>query len=130
MFATDGRVELVAAADVDAARAEAFAKSHGIAKSFGSLEAMLDWGKFDAVSNVTPDAAHIPSGCRFHPRCPLAFDRCKVEEPPLFDVGGGQKAACWLVEGGRSLPVVAAPAPARAPVPASEPPPAPADTGG
>ncbi len=63
----------------------------------------------------TPDAAHIPTGCRFHPRCPLAFDRCKVEEPPLFDVGNGQSAACWLVEGGRSLPVtpaipVAAPA--------------------
>jgi peptide/nickel transport system ATP-binding protein len=56
----------------------------------------------------TPDAAHIPTGCRFHPRCPLAFDRCKVEEPPLFDVGNGQSAACWLVEGGRSLPVMPA----------------------
>jgi oligopeptide/dipeptide ABC transporter ATP-binding protein len=52
----------------------------------------------------TPDAAHVPAGCRFHPRCPLAFDRCRVEEPPLFEVGGGQQAACWLVEGGRSLP--------------------------
>jgi peptide/nickel transport system ATP-binding protein len=47
----------------------------------------------------TPDAAHVPSGCRFHPRCPVAFDRCKVEEPPLFDVGGGQQAACWLADG-------------------------------
>jgi peptide/nickel transport system ATP-binding protein len=56
----------------------------------------------------TPDAAHIPTGCRFHPRCPLAFDRCKIEEPPLFDVGNGQSAACWLVEGGRSLPVMPA----------------------
>ncbi|HEY0444543.1 MAG TPA: ABC transporter ATP-binding protein [Candidatus Limnocylindrales bacterium] len=56
----------------------------------------------------TPDAAHIPTGCRFHPRCPLAFDRCKVEAPPLFDVGGGQHAACWLVEGGRSLPALPA----------------------
>ena len=48
----------------------------------------------------TPDAAHIPSGCRFHPRCPLAFDRCRAEEPPLFDVGEGQQAACWLAEDG------------------------------
>jgi len=48
----------------------------------------------------TPDAAHIPTGCRFHPRCPLAFDRCKVEEPPLFDVGEGQQAACWLAKEG------------------------------
>jgi oligopeptide/dipeptide ABC transporter ATP-binding protein len=54
----------------------------------------------------TPDAVHLPSGCRFHPRCPYAFDRCRVEEPPLFDVGGGQSAACWLAEGGRSLPVL------------------------
>jgi oligopeptide/dipeptide ABC transporter ATP-binding protein len=54
----------------------------------------------------TPDAAHVPPGCRFHPRCPYAFDRCRVEEPPLFDVGAGQQAACWLAEGGRSLPVL------------------------
>jgi oligopeptide/dipeptide ABC transporter ATP-binding protein len=54
----------------------------------------------------TPDAAHIPTGCRFRPRCPLAFDRCAVEEPPLFDVGGGQAAACWLAEPGRALPVM------------------------
>lgn len=63
------------------------------------------------LSGETPDAAHIPPGCRFHPRCPLAFDRCRVEEPPLFDVGGGQEAACWLVEGGRSLPVMPSSAP-------------------
>ena len=50
------------------------------------------------LEGETPDAAHIPSGCRFHPRCPFAFDRCSVEEPPLFDLGGGQAAACWLVE--------------------------------
>ncbi|HET7703166.1 MAG TPA: ABC transporter ATP-binding protein [Candidatus Limnocylindrales bacterium] len=54
----------------------------------------------------TPDAARIPSGCRFHPRCPYAFDRCRVEEPPLFDVGRDQRAACWLAEGGRALPVL------------------------
>ncbi len=53
----------------------------------------------------TPDAAAIPPGCRFHPRCPLAFDRCKVDSPPLFDIGAGQQAACWLAEGGRELPV-------------------------
>ena len=54
----------------------------------------------------TPDAAHVPPGCRFHPRCPLAFDRCRTDEPPLFDVGGGQQAACWLAEGGKALPVL------------------------
>jgi len=71
----------------------------------------------------TPDAAHIPTGCRFHPRCPLAFDRCRVESPPLFEVPGGAAAACWLVEGGRSLPVLPSSpsAPLEAPTPAAEP---------
>jgi peptide/nickel transport system ATP-binding protein len=56
------------------------------------------------LKGETPNAAQIPPGCRFHPRCPLAFDRCRTEEPPLFDVGDGQQAACWLAEGGRELP--------------------------
>jgi len=50
------------------------------------------------LKGETPDAAHVPSGCRFHPRCPVAFDRCTVESPPLFDLGNGQSSACWLSE--------------------------------
>jgi oligopeptide/dipeptide ABC transporter ATP-binding protein len=46
----------------------------------------------------TPDPSRIPSGCRFHPRCPLAFDRCPLVDPPLFEVGPGHQAACLLVE--------------------------------
>jgi oligopeptide/dipeptide ABC transporter ATP-binding protein len=65
------------------------------------------------LQGETPDAAHIPTGCRFNPRCPMVFDRCRVEEPPLFDVGGGQAAACWLAEPGfadrgRALPTAGA----------------------
>ncbi len=56
------------------------------------------------LEGETPDAAHVPTGCRFHPRCPVAFDRCTVEEPPLFDLGGGQAAACWLAEPGAVSP--------------------------
>ena len=40
----------------------------------------------------------VPSGCRFHPRCPLVFDRCRVERPLLRTVGGGHEAACHLNE--------------------------------
>jgi oligopeptide/dipeptide ABC transporter ATP-binding protein len=55
----------------------------------------------------TPDAVKIPTGCRFHPRCPLAFDRCRVEEPPLIEVAEGHQAACWLAEAGpRDLPIL------------------------
>ncbi|CAN5645299.1 ATP-binding cassette domain-containing protein [soil metagenome] len=52
----------------------------------------------------TPDPSRIPKGCRFHTRCPLVFDRCRVEDPPDFPVGDGRLAACWLAEGGQPLP--------------------------
>jgi oligopeptide transport system ATP-binding protein len=38
----------------------------------------------------------VPTGCRFHPRCPVAFDRCRVERPILRTVGPGHEAACHL----------------------------------
>jgi oligopeptide/dipeptide ABC transporter ATP-binding protein len=41
-----------------------------------------------------PSPMKPPSGCHFHTRCPIAQDRCKVDSPPLREVGGGQKVAC------------------------------------
>jgi len=38
----------------------------------------------------------VPSGCRFHPRCAFAFDRCRVERPVAREVGAGHEAACHL----------------------------------
>ena len=54
-------VEIVAAVDVDAASLAAYEAEFGAVRRFGSLEAALDWGDFDAVSNVTPDAVHHPT---------------------------------------------------------------------
>ena len=42
-----------------------------------------------------PDLLHPPSGCRFHPRCPFATERCATDVPPLEDIGDGHKVACW-----------------------------------
>src|SRR3712207_593336 len=42
-----------------------------------------------------PSPINPPPGCRFHTRCPIAIDRCRVEEPPFVDYGGGHFAACW-----------------------------------
>ena len=50
------------------------------------------------IPGSPPDMADVPSGCRFHPRCPYVFDRCPREEPPLLTVGQGHEARCWLVE--------------------------------
>ncbi|HEY0415522.1 MAG TPA: ABC transporter ATP-binding protein [Gaiellaceae bacterium] len=54
-----------------------------------------------ALPGEVPDPAHPPSGCRFHPRCPYAFDRCPVDEPPLLALAGGRGSACWLQQEGR-----------------------------
>jgi oligopeptide/dipeptide ABC transporter ATP-binding protein len=50
------------------------------------------------LSGEMPDPSNIPTGCRFHPRCPLAFDRCPLVDPPLLAVGPDHRAACLLVE--------------------------------
>jgi oligopeptide transport system ATP-binding protein len=42
-----------------------------------------------------PSPLNPPPGCRFHTRCPIAYERCKVEEPPFVDYGDGHYAACW-----------------------------------
>lgn len=43
-----------------------------------------------------PSPMNPPSGCRFHPRCPKAFEKCPLEEPELKDVGNGRLVACHL----------------------------------
>ncbi len=46
-----------------------------------------------------PSPAQPPAGCRFHPRCPLVFDRCRREAPALFAVAAGA-SRCFLAEEG------------------------------
>jgi oligopeptide/dipeptide ABC transporter ATP-binding protein len=49
--------------------------------------------KGDVPSPVNP-----PSGCRFHPRCPVVMDHCSQEEPEFIDISDGHYVACWRVE--------------------------------
>jgi peptide/nickel transport system ATP-binding protein len=42
-----------------------------------------------------PDLLDPPTGCRFHPRCPFATEQCVRDEPPLEEIGGGHRVACW-----------------------------------
>ena len=58
--------------------------------------------RLDTIAGEVPNPLDFPSGCKFHPRCPYAFDRCKEEEPPITDVGGGHLAACWMIQEGRT----------------------------
>lgn len=45
-----------------------------------------------------PSPLNPPKGCRFHPRCPVAFDICAMEEPPFREVSHDHWVACWRVE--------------------------------
>jgi oligopeptide/dipeptide ABC transporter ATP-binding protein len=53
------------------------------------------------LTGELPDAARVPSGCRFHPRCPKVFDRCPADDPreplPVPD-DPGHVGACWLLD--------------------------------
>jgi len=45
-----------------------------------------------------PSPLHPPSGCRFHPRCPLAIDKCSLQEPAFKLTQPDHWVACWLAE--------------------------------
>jgi len=61
------------------------------------------------LTGDVPSPINPPSGCRFHTRCPFAFDRCRSEEPLLRPVGESHVSACHLdhVPGGQVIPVAA-----------------------
>jgi oligopeptide/dipeptide ABC transporter ATP-binding protein len=51
----------------------------------------------EPLSGELPDATNVPTGCRFHPRCPRRFEPCDSVDPPLLAAGSdGQLAACLL----------------------------------
>ena len=51
-----------------------------------------------SIPGSVPPATAWPAGCRFHPRCPYAWEKCRTEEPPLLETGTtGHSARCWLV---------------------------------
>ena len=49
------------------------------------------------IDGAMPRLTAIPPGCPFNPRCPHAFERCRVERPELIDAGAS-RAACWLLD--------------------------------
>ncbi|MEU6051226.1 ABC transporter ATP-binding protein [Streptomyces xanthochromogenes] len=49
-----------------------------------------------AIKGLPPNLMHIPPGCAFNPRCPMAQDICRTEVPPLFDVAPDRQSACFF----------------------------------
>jgi len=50
------------------------------------------------IEGMVPSPSEFGAGCRFADRCPLATDKCRKEQPPLFDGGAGHRSACWHVD--------------------------------
>ena len=54
-------------------------------------------GKLKPIPGEEPDSRSYPSGCRFHPRCEYAIDKCKTDIPELEEYKEGHLVACWRV---------------------------------
>jgi peptide/nickel transport system ATP-binding protein len=68
--------------------------TEGLLKSFS--HGYKDEGKMEAISGDVPNLKYLPDGCKFHPRCKYAFDRCSRELPKLEEVRPEHKVACFL----------------------------------
>jgi oligopeptide/dipeptide ABC transporter ATP-binding protein len=68
----------------------------------GLLAAMPQVGqnrdRLETIPGSVPPPTSWPSGCRFHDRCPYAWDRCATEHPPLYQIGGGHTSRCHLAD--------------------------------
>jgi oligopeptide/dipeptide ABC transporter ATP-binding protein len=71
----------------------------------GLLESLPQLGfsgrRLRTISGVVPEPLHFPSGCKFHPRCPIGCDdkHCQTVEPEMREVQPGRRVACWYAPG-------------------------------
>ncbi len=73
--------------------------TRGLLKSIPRLGVSSE--RLETIKGTVPTPLNFPSGCKFHPRCPIGFDdpRCQTLEPELREVAAGHCAACWYVPG-------------------------------
>ena len=80
---------------------ELFARAHH-PYTEGLLNAMPRVGqereRLETIPGTVPPPTAWPSGCRFHDRCPYAWERCAAEHPPLYQIGAGHASRCHLAD--------------------------------
>jgi oligopeptide/dipeptide ABC transporter ATP-binding protein len=59
-------------------------------------------GTFSGIPGSPPSMSSLPSGCPFHPRCPVALAKCSSEQPTETALGSGRSASCHVVAAGVS----------------------------
>ena len=68
--------------------------TRGLLRSMPRLDTDRE-DKLRVIKGMVPDALSFPGGCKFHPRCPFVVKKCKMEEPPLENIGDGHRVRCW-----------------------------------
>jgi peptide/nickel transport system ATP-binding protein len=67
--------------------------TRSLLRAVPNLDAPLS--EMKPIDGSAPDAVNVPSGCSYHPRCPLATERCTIEDPDYHDVSAEHKTACF-----------------------------------
>ncbi len=70
--------------------------TQGLLASIPKIGKKVD--RLDSIPGNVPNPKYMPIGCKFAPRCPLAYEKCMESEPPFFDYGNGHLCRCWLCE--------------------------------
>ena len=73
--------------------------TRGLMKAMPRLDDSGAEASLTPIPGNVPDPAHYPSGCRFHPRCTLAVEECKIQIPELLDMpgAGGHQVRCPII---------------------------------
>jgi peptide/nickel transport system ATP-binding protein len=67
--------------------------TRALMRAVPNLDAPLD--SMQPIEGTAPNPAHVPDGCHYAPRCPLATEACHAEAPPWIDVGAAHRTACF-----------------------------------
>lgn len=73
--------------------------TRGLLESITRVDRDVD--RLNSIPGTIPDLISPPKGCRFHPRCPLVFDKCVKQEPPAFSMANERFSKCWLFDSAR-----------------------------
>lgn len=71
--------------------------THGLFGSIPNLDEEIE--RLNPIKGLTPDPTNLPTGCKFHPRCPHAQEACKVTKPKKTIIDGGHMVQCLAYEG-------------------------------
>ncbi|ELZ24206.1 peptide ABC transporter ATPase [Halosimplex carlsbadense 2-9-1] len=74
--------------------------TRSLLRSVPSIDSDID--EMEPIEGARPDPVNIPTGCSFHPRCPVADDRCEIEDPDLVTVDEDHEAACFYSDQARN----------------------------